>query len=266
MKNRIDIELVNRKLFTTRNKAVIAIKNKNIYCNNKLVLKPGLLINEEDLITIIGNIMNYVSKGGLKLEKAIKEFNLNLKNKNLVDIGSSTGGFTDCALQNEVNSVIAVDVGSNQLDKSLQNNQKIKLYEQTDFRNVDINLLKNVNIATIDVSFISVIKLLDKIKQIDTLTEIICLIKPQFECGKVIADKYKGIILNMDVHKNIINNVISEFKKINFNCQGLIYSPIKGGDGNIEYLVYVVKNLPPKIINIDNIVKEAFVNLKNIAK
>ena len=146
-------------------------------------------MGENTNIEIKGKILPYVSRAGLKLEKALKVFNINLEDKTMVDIGSSTGGFTDCALQNNVKKVIAIDVGTNQLDKKLRNNKKIELYEQTDFRNVDLNILKNVNIATIDVSFISVKLLTKKLSKMENLKEIICLIKPQFECGKEIADK-----------------------------------------------------------------------------
>jgi 23S rRNA (cytidine1920-2'-O)/16S rRNA (cytidine1409-2'-O)-methyltransferase len=176
----------------------------------------------------------------------------------MVDIGSSTGGFTDCALQNNIKKVIAIDVGSNQLDSSLIDNDKVILYENTDFRDIDINILNDVDIATIDVSFISVTKITSKLKEIESLKEIICLIKPQFEVGKEISHKYKGIVLNRDIHIKVIKEVIDSFSKINFNCKGIIYSPITGGDGNIEYLVYLNKDNLLIEYNINNIVNDAF--------
>ena len=238
---RLDIELANRDLFETRTKAKEAIKKGLIYCDNKKITKPSFEVDENTDIEIKGKILPYVSRAGLKLEKALKVFNVNLVGKIMVDIGSSTGGFTDCAIQNNVKKVIAIDVGTNQLDKKLRDNKKIELYEQTDFRNVDLNILKNVNIATIDVSFISVKLLTKKLSQMENLKEIICLIKPQFECGKEIADKYKGVITDSKIHTEVINKVKSYFEKINFKCLKITQSPIKGGSGNKEFLGYFTK-------------------------
>lgn len=238
---RLDVELVNRGLFETRTKAKEAIKEGIIYCDNKKITKPSFEVSENTNIEIKGNVLPYVSRAGLKLEKALKVFKVNLKGKTMVDIGSSTGGFTDCALQNNIKKVIAIDVGTDQLDKKLRGNKKIELYEQTDFRNIDLNILKEVNIATIDVSFISVKLLTEKLSKMENLKEIICLIKPQFECGKEIADKYKGVITSSKIHEEVINKVKSYFQSINFTCQKITTSPIKGGSGNKEFLGYFTK-------------------------
>ena len=205
---RIDIELVKRGIFETRNKAQNEIKNKIVYCNNICITKPAFDVTKNDIIEIKGEKLKYVSRGGLKLEKAIKEFNIDLNDKILIDIGSSTGGFSDCAIQNGIKKVYAIDVGTNQFDKNLRLNNKINLYENTDFRSVDNSIINDANIASIDVSFISVTKLTNKLKELTNLKEIICLIKPQFECGKETSDKYKGVPLNKEVHESVIKNVI----------------------------------------------------------
>ena len=254
---RIDIELVKRGIFETRNKAQNEIKNKIIFCNNICITKPSFDVTDTDIIEIKGEKLKYVSRGGLKLEKAIKEFNIDLKNKILIDIGSSTGGFSDCALQNGIKKVYAIDVGTNQFDKTLRLNNKINLYENTDFRNIDNNIINDANIASIDVSFISVTKLTNKLKELTNLKEVICLIKPQFECGKEISDKYKGVPLNKEVHKSVIENVIKSFKDNNYYINSLTSSPIKGGNGNIEYLAYFKRD-KERSINIEEVVNKAF--------
>lgn len=254
---RIDIELVKRGIFETRNKAQNEIKNKIVYCNNVCITKPAFDVTDTDIIEIKGEKLKYVSRGGLKLEKAIKEFNIDLKDKTLIDIGSSTGGFSDCALQNGIKKVYAIDVGTDQFDKTLRLNNKINLYENTDFRNIDNNIINDANIASIDVSFISVKKLTNKLKELTNLKEIICLIKPQFECGKEISDKYKGVPLNKEVHKSVIENVIKSFKDNNYYINSLTSSPIKGGNGNIEYLAYFKRD-KERSINIEEVVNKAF--------
>ena len=254
---RIDIELVKRGIFETRNKAQNEIKNKIVYCNNVCITKPAFDVTDTDIIEIKGEKLKYVSRGGLKLEKAIKEFNIDLNDKILIDIGSSTGGFSDCAIQNGIKKVYAIDVGTNQFDKNLRLNNKINLYENTDFRSVDNSIINDANIASIDVSFISVTKLTNKLKELTNLKEIICLIKPQFECGKETSDKYKGVPLNKEVHESVIKNVIKSFKENNYYINNITSSPIKGGNGNIEYLAYFTKNNESKI-DINEVINEAF--------
>ena len=254
---RIDIELVKRGIFETRNKAQNEIKNKIVYCNNVCITKPSFDVTDTDIIEIKGEKLKYVSRGGLKLEKAIKEFNINLNDKILIDIGSSTGGFSDCAIQNGIKKVYAIDVGTNQFDKNLRQNNKINLYENTDFRNIDNNIINDANIASIDVSFISVTKLTNKLKELTNLSEIICLIKPQFECGKEVSDKYKGVPLNKEVHSTVINKVIESFKENDYYINSLTSSPIKGGNGNIEYLAYFKRD-NEKNIDIEKVINEAF--------
>lgn len=263
--NRLDIELVNRSLFTSRNKAQMEIKNGNIKCDGNVVTKSSFLVNENTKIEVSTSILKYVSRGGLKLEKALSEFDINLNNKIMIDIGSSTGGFSDCALKNGVSKIYAIDVGSNQLVSEIKNNPKVNVYENTDFRSIDEKIINDANIATIDVSFISVTKLLEKLSSLN-LDEIICLIKPQFECGSAVSRKYKGIILNKRVHSDVLKSVINNFEKYNYYLNGLTYSPVCGGDGNIEYLAYFRKIKSSKEYDIEKIINESFKTLRKIEK
>ena len=253
---RLDLFLVQNNYFNSRAKAQEAIKNGNVYCDGVVIKKCSYIVNTDNIT--IKNTLKYVSRGGLKLEKALNYFNISLNNKVMCDIGSSTGGFSDCALQNGVKKIYAIDVGTNQFDVSLRNNPKIVLMENTDFRNVVPEILNDINIITIDVSFISVTKLVSYIEKYKSVSEIVCLIKPQFECGKEIADKYKGIILSKNVHSDVINSVISSFNSIGFYESDLTYSPIKGGSGNIEYLLYLTKE--KRKVNIADVVNAAFKN------
>lgn len=255
--NRLDNELVSRNLVSSRSKAKSFILEGLIYCDGKKIKKPSFIINENTFIEIKGNIMPYVSRGGLKLEKAIDSFKLDFKDKIVLDIGSSTGGFTDCSLQKGASKVIAVDVGKDQMVNELRDNKRVKLYEQMDFRTIEKDKIEDSSIIVMDVSFISTKLLLERIKELENVKEIVCLIKPQFECGKEVADKYKGIILNKDEHIKVLNNVLKNFKEIDFYCNGLITSPIRGKDGNIEYLGYFTKE-KIKNINVNDVAKKTF--------
>lgn len=255
---RLDQALVALNIMSSRNKSQDAIRAGIVFCNGKKISKPSYEVTEDTKIEIKGEVLKYVSRAGLKLEKAVQVFNINFHNKVMLDIGSSTGGFTDCALQMGVKKVIAVDVGSDVMDKNLRTNPKIELFENTDIRTLDSNILKTVDLATIDVSFISVAKIIDVFCLCDRLKEIVCLIKPQFECGKEIADKYKGIVLNSTIHKQVITNVIRAFEDIGFSCVGVDSSPIRGGSGNVEYISYFKKDAIKKIIHLDNIITSAF--------
>lgn len=258
---RLDIELVNRQICQTRSKAQMEIKNFNILVNRKTITKPAFNVESTDVITLNHEVLEYVSRGGLKLEKALNDFNIDLTDKTMLDIGSSTGGFTDCALKHNIKEVVCVDVGSNQLDETIRNNEKVHVFENTDIRKFDNPLLSNVDIVTIDVSFISVTKILD-ILNIINAKEIICLIKPQFECGKTIADKYKGIVLDKEVHEKVIKNIVNSFKEINYNLKNITFSPVKGGNGNIEYLAYFTKEEINNTINFKDLVSTTFKIMK----
>ena len=265
MSDRIDKEMVKRNLVESRSKAQELINKGYVECNNKIIKKTSFQVEEDDKIKILNNnILKYVSRGGLKLEKAINNFNIDFNNKTVMDIGSSTGGFTDCALQHGAKKVIAVDVGTDVMDKMLRKDNRIELHEKTNIKNLDSKYFKNIDIITTDVSFISIKRIIDKIYQEQINVELICLIKPQFECGKVLANKYKGIILNKNIHVTIIKDIIEYFKNKGFYLKQIDSSPIRGGDGNIEYISYFSNiNKVEKDINIKDIVKKAFKETNN---
>lgn len=254
---RLDVFLVQNNFFSSRNKAQNEIKNGNIEVNGKVVRKTGYQVDEESKIKIVGSPLKYVSKGGLKLEKAIYEFPLDLRNKIMLDIGSSTGGFCDCALQHNITYIYAVDVGKDQFTSSLLESKKISLYENTDIRDFDFNK-KNISFVTIDVSFISVLKFLKVLKEVSSIKEVVCLIKPQFECGKMVADQYKGVVLDKKVHEEVIKRVVQGFSDIGFSLSSLTFSPIQGGSGNIEYLGYFTRKNKEKEVSYRKVVENAF--------
>ncbi len=240
MSNRLDIELVKRGMVPTRTKAQELIKSNLVKVNGNISSKASLMVSDEWVIEILDNDkLKYVSRGGLKLERALNTFNINIAGKKILDIGSSTGGFTDCVLKHQASSVLAVDVGTNIMHESLRNDKRITLLEQTNFKTLDSKYFKDIDMIVCDVSFISLKPILKKISDEKIKIEGVFLIKPQFECGKDIASKYKGIINNKKIHVDIINDLVKYFNSLNFYIKGITISPIKGGDGNIEYLVYL---------------------------
>lgn len=260
MANRIDKELFVRNLVPSRAKAQELIKAKLVLCNGKIVEKMNYLVSAEDEIVIKENDkLKYVSRGGLKLEHAIKEFNIDMTGLKIMDIGSSTGGFCDCALQHGASSIIAIDVGTNLLHESLRNNKLIDLHEKTNFKDLESKYFVNLDAIVCDVFFISLKQIIEKICSEKIKIDVICLIKPQFECGREVATKYKGIILNKDIHVDIINSLIKYFNEKGFYIKELTPSPIRGGDGNIEYLTFISNKINQnKTINIKKIVSESF--------
>ena len=259
---RLDKELVEKSLVPSRSKAQELIKEGFILVNGKVVDKSNYIVKETDVIEIKENDkLKYVSRGGLKLDKAINEFNIDMNNKRVMDIGSSTGGFSDCALQYGASKIIAVDVGTNLMHESLRNDPRIDLHEQTNFKEFESSYFKNIDIAVCDVSFISLKKIIDKIASENDKLDMVCLIKPQFECGKEIADKYKGIILNKQIHIDIIKDMENYFNDKGFYVKNLTSSPIRGGDGNIEYLTLISNKIDiNKDINIEELVYNTFKN------
>ena len=238
---RIDVVLVNLGLFESRNRAANAVRGGAVFYGDTRVTKPSFDVENPELISVRGAVMPYVSRGGLKLERALDHFHIDMSGRKMIDIGSSTGGFSDVALQRGVGHILAVDTGTDQMHPSLRDNPKIDLHEQTDFRNLDDALLVDIDIATIDVSFISVTKILDKLATIPNLRDVVCLIKPQFECGPEISAKYRGVIRDENVHKSVIKAVVGAFESHGFTCRGVIKSPIAGGSGNTEFLAHFVK-------------------------
>ncbi len=259
---RLDKELVERSLVPSRTKAQELIKEKLVLVNGKVIDKSNYMVSESDSIEIKENDkLKYVSRGGLKLDKAINIFNIDMTNKKVMDIGSSTGGFSDCALKHGASHIVAVDVGTNLMHESLRNDPRIDLHEQTNFKEFESSYFKDIDIAVCDVSFISLKKIIDKIASENVKLDMVCLIKPQFECGKEIADKYKGIILNKQIHIDIIKDMIKYFNDKGFYIKNLTSSPIRGGDGNIEYLTLISNKIDKNInLNIEDLVYTTFKN------
>lgn len=242
-KKRLDAVLVEQGFFDTRSKAQAAIMAGQILVNDLKVDKPGTQVTDEVKIKIIGNKLPYVSRGGLKLEKALKVFPISLQDKTVADIGASTGGFTDCSLQNGARKVYAIDVGYGQLAWSLRNDEHVVNMERTNVRYLDeASLPERIQIATIDVAFISLDKVLPAVKKL--LSDdgcVIALVKPQFEAGREKVGK-KGVVRDPKVHEEVIEKVIKMARDEKFGIGGLDYSPIKGPEGNIEYLLYLTLN------------------------
>ncbi|OEF98774.1 TlyA family RNA methyltransferase [Desulfuribacillus alkaliarsenatis] len=257
-KERVDVLLVEQGLLPTREKAKSAVMAGLVYTGSERIDKPGMKIEIDKQLTVKGNIHPYVGRGGLKLEQAIKEFSIKLNDKVMIDIGASTGGFTDCALQNGVGKVYAVDVGYGQLDWKLRNDPRVIVLERTNFRHLEADKLKSgvPNVASIDVSFISLKLIFPKLMEIlADGGEVIALIKPQFEAGKDLVGK-KGIVRDPHVHKQVLVDVISRAKALGFILKQLTFSPITGGDGNIEFLALFQLQLntePEEDQNISNI-------------
>ena len=237
-KERVDILCVEQGLFESREKAKRAIMAGIVRDDYDYIDKPGTKIPVDSHLYIKGEKLKYVSRGGLKLEKAIKEFSLDLSQLIMLDIGSSTGGFTDCALQNDAKEVYALDVGTNQLVWQLRNDERVHVMEQTNFRYASLDMFKygQPDIATADVSFISLKHIFPPLQTI--LKDdgyFIALIKPQFEAGKDDVGKH-GIVKEKKIHKRVIEEVIQYAHDSHFSLVGLTYSPITGGIGNIEFL------------------------------
>ncbi|MDF2523870.1 MAG: hemolysin [Clostridiales bacterium] len=242
-KERLDIILVDRGYFPTREKARGSIMAGVVFVNNEKVDKSGTKFAADCSIEIKENINPYVSRGGLKLEKAIKTFNLDLNGKTAIDIGASTGGFTDCMLKNGAIKVFAIDVGYGQLAWELRNDPRVVCMERTNIRYVKPEDLKTyADFASIDVAFISLKKVIPVAYQlISPQGEMVCLIKPQFEAGREKVEKH-GVVRDPAVHEAVICNIISFSIETGFSIQGLSFSPIKGPEGNIEYLLYISKD------------------------
>lgn len=242
-KERLDILLVNRGLAPSREKAKAVIMSGIVYVDGNKEDKAGTTFPENVKIEVRGNTLRYVSRGGLKLEKAMYEFNLALEGSVCMDVGSSTGGFTDCMLQNGAVKVYAVDVGHGQLDWRLRNDERVVCMEKTNIRYVtEQDIADKLDFASIDVSFISLTKVLLPVKNL--LTEqgrIVCLIKPQFEAGREKVGK-KGVVRDKRVHAEVIELVMDYAKSIELYPLALTFSPVKGPEGNIEYLLYLSKD------------------------
>lgn len=241
-KERLDVLLVDKGFFESREKAKSSIMAGVVFVNDNKEDKPGVKVDVDSVIKIKENIHPYVSRGGLKLEKAIKTFGIDLKDKVAIDIGASTGGFTDCMLKNGASKVFAIDVGYGQLAWELRNDERVVCMERTNIRYVEPeNLGTLADFSSIDVSFISLKKVVPvALKLTNEDGELLCLIKPQFEAGREKVGKH-GVVRDKKVHEDVIKDIISFCAGAGLKIKGLDYSPIKGPEGNIEYLVYLSK-------------------------
>ena len=240
MKKRLDLILVERELFETREKAKREIMAGNVIVNEQVVTKAGTMFKDNDELNIrIKDKLKYVSRGGLKLEKAIKTWDLDFKDKSVLDIGASTGGFTDCALQNGAKCVYSIDVGKNQLDWKLRNDERVLSLEEMhikDLKEEDIDNEK-VDFIVIDVSFISLTKVISYFEKFLAKTgKIVMLVKPQFEVGREKIGR-NGVVENEEYHDEAVKKIISFSKKCGYELIGVEDSPIRGSKGNKEFLM-----------------------------
>ncbi|MBQ7203535.1 MAG: TlyA family RNA methyltransferase [Eubacterium sp.] len=247
-KIRLDVAVFEAGYAPSREKAKAVIMAGQVYVNNQKVDKAGTEIKKSDKLEVRGAALKYVSRGGLKLEKAMKEFPITLDSKICMDVGASTGGFTDCMLQNGAKKVYSIDVGYGQLAWKLRCDERVVNLERTNFRYCTREQVPDeVDFASVDVSFISLKHILPTLNALlSDSGQGVCLIKPQFEAGKDKVGK-KGVVRDLSVHLEVVNNVISLALENGFDVRGLQFSPIKGPEGNIEYLLYIVKSDNPAV-------------------
>lgn len=253
MKERLDVILVNNGYAESREKAKVLIMTGNVFVNGQREDKAGTSFNTEDIkIEIKGQTLKYVSRGGLKLEKAVDVFGIKLDGYTCMDIGASTGGFTDCMLQNGAAKVYSIDVGHGQLAWKLRNDERVVCLEKTNFRYItNEQVPEPIDFASVDVSFISLSKILPAAYPlIKDGGRMVCLIKPQFEAGKEKVGK-KGVVREPAVHIEVIENALSYARDNHFRILGLDYSPVRGPEGNIEYLMHIEKSDQPDLVQND---------------
>lgn len=240
-KERADALLLRRKVFPTREKAKVAIMEGRVSFDGQVIDKAGTLIREECEISV-KEPLKYVSRGGIKLEKALIDFGVNPQDRAAIDVGVSTGGFTDCLLQSGVRLVIAVDVGYGQIALSLRNDPRVFLLERTNVRYLAPEKLPELaDLATVDLSFISISKIVENLAGLlKSQAELIILVKPQFEAGKKLVGK-KGVIRDPEVHRLVLTSLINDLRAKNFEPCGLTFSPIAGAEGNLEFFLYLRK-------------------------
>lgn len=237
-KERVDVLLVEQGFFDSREKAKAAVMAGLVFVDEERIEKAGMKIPQSSRLTVKGSVHPYVSRGGLKLEKAIRHFGLDLAGKVMIDIGASTGGFTDCALQHGASYVYAIDVGYNQLDWSLRKDPRVNVMERMNFRYITPQDLEGPepNFAATDVSFISLKLILPPLKPLlSPGSQVVALIKPQFEAGREHVGK-SGVIRDASVHQEVLRSVLAFAAEEGYELEGLTYSPITGGEGNIEFL------------------------------
>ncbi len=270
MKERLDKYLTDLGYFETKSKASAAILAGHVKINDEYITKAGFQINLTKEYDIVVKSMPYVSRGGFKLKKALDAFNFDVKDRICFDAGASTGGFTDCLLQNGAKFVYAVDVGYGQLDWKIRSDKRVKTIERTNLKICNFSDIYSddepiADLLVSDLSFISLTKVLENLKKLlnPDFHEMICLIKPQFEAGKEKVEK-GGVVRDKKVHKEVIENVLNFAKSLDYNIKGLTYSSIKGPSGNIEYLVWLsTDKSTQEAFDIEAIVNDAHENLNN---
>lgn len=243
-KERLDLLLVEKGIITSRERAKACIMEGRVYVNDQKVDKAGEKVSVNANIEYRGETLKYVSRGGLKLEKAMKSYNISLDDKVCMDIGASTGGFTDCMLQNGAKKVFSVDVGYGQFAWKLRTDDRVVCMERTNIRYVTLeDIGEPLDFASIDVSFISLKKIMPAtLNLLKENGEVVALIKPQFEAGREKVGK-KGVVREISTHKEVVHGIVDFLIEQNLNVIGVGYSPIKGPEGNIEYLVYFTKDI-----------------------
>ena len=249
-KTRLDIALFERGFAESREKAKALIMAGIVFVNNQKSDKAGNTVKPDDIIEVRGETLKYVSRGGLKLEKAVASFNISLEGCVCADIGASTGGFTDCMLQNGAVKVYAVDVGYGQLAWSLRTDARVVNMERTNIRYVTPeDLAEPIEFFSVDVSFISLHHIFPVAQRITTPDAMgVCLVKPQFEAGREKVGK-NGVVRDPAVHREVLHNAMSYAAENGFVVRGLDYSPVKGPEGNIEYLMFVQKSDQPAVLD-----------------
>lgn len=249
MKKRLDVLLFERGLSESREKAKAIIMSGIVFVNNQKKDKAGEQFDIDSVIEVRGNALKYVSRGGLKLEKAMHVFPIELAGKICMDIGASTGGFTDCMLQNGASKVYSIDVGYGQLAWKLRTDDRVVNLERTNMRYVTNEQVPDkIDFFSVDVSFISLRLILPVAYELlNNNGTAVCLIKPQFEAGKENVGK-NGVVRDKNVHIDVVNNIVDFCLANNFSVLGLDYSPVKGPQGNIEYLIYIEKSNEPKLL------------------
>ena len=263
MKKRLDVLLTEKNIFPSREKARASIMAGLIQVDGKMCDKPGTQVSEEADITVKENLCPYVSRGGLKLEKAIRLYDFSLKDAKCADIGASTGGFTDCMLMNGARQVYCIDVGYGQLDWKLRNDSRVVNMEKCNVRYLDVDVVGcDVDFISIDVSFIS-LKLVFPVaaKLLKDTGSLVCLVKPQFEAGRDQVGK-KGIVRDPAVHREVIEKVMKYGEDNGLYAHGLTFSPVTGTKGNIEYLLYLKKERCEEEPDVDLVVRESHEELE----
>ena len=266
MKERLDVLLVSGGYAESREKAKAIIMSGQVFIDGQREDKAGSMFDPEKIhIEVKGNVLKYVSRGGLKLEKAMEQFDLSLQDKVCMDIGASTGGFTDCMLQNGAVKVFSVDVGHGQLAWKLRNDPRVVCMEKTNFRYVTMEQIgEPLDFASCDVSFISLTKILIPARNLlKDNGQMVCLIKPQFEAGKDKVGK-KGVVREPEIHIEVVEKILDFADMIGFDILHLDFSPIKGPEGNIEYLVHLQKNAGKTLAVKDLTEKDAEAQLKEV--